>query len=77
MPMPTLKGHQQTATYHRGWRRFFWDHMWPAKHKWIGGTDEQDFKITVAARMKPLEDKGEWVGWDHLTLSMESEGVWQ
>ena len=55
---PTMKGLQQTATYHRGWRRFFWDHMWPAKHKWSGGTDEQDFKITVAARMKPLEDKG-------------------
>ena len=70
MPMPpTRKGLQQTATYHRGWRRFFWDHMWPAKHKWSWGTDEQDFKITVAARMKPLEDKGRWGGLDPASLN--------
>ena len=61
MPPPKLEGPQQAATYHRGWRRFFWDHLWPAKHKWGGATDEQDFKITVAARMKPLDGEG-WLG---------------
>merc|ERR1719498_55341 len=62
VPMPPVnihKNQKQVATYHRGWRRFFWDHLWPAKRKWTSNNGdeiiEQDFKITVAARMKPFK----------------------
>ena len=64
MPIPPMSdGRQLAATYHRSWRRVFWDHLWPAKHKWVGDTEEQDFKITVAARMKPIEGDGWLLAW--------------
>ena len=35
-----------------GWRRVFFDHIWPARFKWTASTSHMRFDILVAVRFR-------------------------
>jgi len=49
----------------KGWRWLFWEHLWPARGKWVQSSADgsataiaQGFKIRVAARFRPAKASG-------------------
>ena len=48
-------------TYRMGWKRLFWDQLFPSRYKWEPASSlkskSQDYKIRVAARFRPVAER--------------------
>ena len=45
--------------YALGWKRIFWDQLWPARRKWVSQEgDGTDFEVRVGVRFKPAAEGG-------------------